>query len=424
MSEHSVRIVDDPDPERFARTDHTVWFDEVGSESVAVRLSGVPADQLFAAETDDSDPQGYAGIYAVRPLALAAPDPQPSDPAAARLVPAAGITWVGVHPDHRRGGVLTAMMEDHLRRSRESGLALSALHASEPRIYGRFGYGLASTEATVTLARGTELTAPGLDEAAAQVRTRLTTAGDPGLAERLRACELRCAASAVGSVVPWLGFYDRILAEPPESLRNKESLRVLFATIEGVDVGLAAFRRTHHWENGRPGGELEVSALAGTPSVRLALLRRLLDFDLMATVVIPQVGPDDALWHWIGPRGDSKNFVCDSLWLRILDVPTALTQRRYAGTCDLVINIIDDHLVENAGHWRVVVRDGSAEVVRTTQDTDLTLPIAALGAAYLGAANLAAMHRAGLLPGNQPAPIGQLAGALRTAVGPTGAVGF
>ena len=68
-------------------------------------------------------------------------------------VRAAGVTVVGVYPTHRRRGVLTAMMRaqlDDLRRRREP---IAALWASEERIYGRFGYGLASYNGDMSLER-------------------------------------------------------------------------------------------------------------------------------------------------------------------------------------------------------------------------------------------------------------------------------
>ena len=75
----------------------------------------------------------HAGIYGVRPMEMSLPG--------GAVVPIAGLTWVGVHPDSRRRGVLAAMMTDHLTRTRDAGTAISALHASEAAIYGRFGYG-------------------------------------------------------------------------------------------------------------------------------------------------------------------------------------------------------------------------------------------------------------------------------------------
>src|SRR5699024_11019611 len=63
------------------------------------------------------------------------------------------LTWVGVHPGHRRRGLLRAMITHHLRECREAGEPISGLFAAEPGIYGRFGYGMASRHAALTLPR-------------------------------------------------------------------------------------------------------------------------------------------------------------------------------------------------------------------------------------------------------------------------------
>src|SRR5205807_8371559 len=62
------------------------------------------------------------------------------------LVPAAGVTMVSVQPTHRRRGVLTAMMRRQLDDIRAWGEPLAVLTASEPPIYGRFGYGNATEQ--------------------------------------------------------------------------------------------------------------------------------------------------------------------------------------------------------------------------------------------------------------------------------------
>jgi hypothetical protein len=58
--------------------------------------------------------------------------------------------------------------------------------------------------------------------------------------------------------------------------------------------------------------------MSGEPAVRLALLRRLVDFDLTSSIAVHEVGVDDPLWHWIGPRAvEAKVF--DTVWLRFVD---------------------------------------------------------------------------------------------------------
>ena len=75
--------------------------------------------------------------------------------------PVSGLTWVSVHPGHRRRGLLRTMIDDHFRRSLARGEAVSALFAAEPGIYGRFGYGLAAQDLRLKIPRGAGLREDG-----------------------------------------------------------------------------------------------------------------------------------------------------------------------------------------------------------------------------------------------------------------------
>ena len=89
--------------------------------------------------------------------------------------PAAGVTWVGVRPTHRRRGVLRGVMEAQLADCHERGEALAILLASESVIYGRFGYGLATTQTDYELDRPYARLAGGPFEAPGQPALVSTT---------------------------------------------------------------------------------------------------------------------------------------------------------------------------------------------------------------------------------------------------------
>jgi GNAT superfamily N-acetyltransferase len=420
MTEHRIHVGPATDADRYLATDHTVWFAEVPRAPVEEQLIGLAEDQRFAAEVDGSEAGTYSGIYGVFPLTLSIPGPDTKP----RQVACAGLTWVGVHPDHRRQGVLTAMLRHHFEQVHEQdGVHVSALHASEPAIYGRHGYGLASVELEVSLSRGTTLSAPELEDAAAAVTTHLATVSDPDVPKRLRECHL--SGADLGSVVGDAGYYARVCHQLPEELRDKESWRVLFARQDGADVGFAMFRRTHKWERARPAGELSVWALIGDPGARLALLRRLVEFDLMGTVKIGTVGVDDPLLLWVGgPRATSDLATYDSLWVRLVDLPEALQDRAWSAPCDLVMEVTDTAAPWNDGRWRVRAGAGDATLEPTTAEPDLRLGVEALGAAYLGGGNLVALQRAGLVAERREGAVAELWRAMRTDVSPTAAVGF
>jgi predicted acetyltransferase len=423
MADLEITVARATDAERYRASDQMIWFGEPPSEPTEVLLRGVPEQQRFAVDLRGAevDPATYPGIYGVRPMQLSVPDGD----GAGTLVPVAGLTWVGVHPDHRRRGILTAMMRHHFEQTRSEGVHVSALHASEPAIYGRHGYGLASLELSVDLGRGTTFTAPHLEDEAASLVTRVTAVSDTGMPERRRACELSLAPSCVGTIVGDPDFFVELCRTSSESLRDKEVPRVIFAMRDGQDVGYAVFRRSHKWDNGRPAATVDVHTHHGTPAAHLALLRRLVDLDLAGTIKLDSAAQDDPLFSWIaGPRATGTVNTYDSLWVRLVDLPEALAARGYEDSCDAVVEVADDAAPWNAGRWRIRVKDGAAEATRSDDDAEVTLSVAALGAAYLGGSNLAAMHRAGLIAEHRPGAVRDLWRAFRTDVPPYASRGF
>jgi GNAT superfamily N-acetyltransferase len=418
-----IRVGRVTDAARFLASDRLVWFAYGSVEPHEIELRAVPEDQRFAAEVvgSEADPATYPGIYGVRPMQLSVPD----GVGGGRTVPVAGLTWVGVHPDHRRRGLLTAMIGHHLEQTRREGGHLSALHASEPTIYGRYGYGLASLELDVELGRGSTFTAPHLEDEVATITTRLGTVDDEGMAERRRRIDLDLLPSNVGTIVGNEEFYTELSHVSVDHTRELEPPRILVAVQDGRDVGYAVFTRKHKWPNSRPAAEVSVTSLCGGPAARLALVRRLTDLDLSGKVTVNGVGSTDPLLSWVeGPRGLGDVHYFDSLWLRLVDLPEAVAARGYEGECDVVVEVADAAAPWNAGRWRIRVKDGVGEATGTDDEIEVSLPVAALGAAYLGGTNLAEMRRAGVITEHRPGAVRELWGAWRTDVGPYAARGF
>ena len=412
----SIDVRPSQDADKYLATDQLVWFAEVSdSDAEALRL-GLPEDQRFVVDLPDGPEHLHAGIYGVRPMELALPG--------GALVPVAGLTWVGVHPDARRRGVLSAMMRDHLVRTRDAGTAVSALHASEQGIYGRFGYGMAALQCQVTLGRGTTFTAPHLDDDAAAITTHLVDMAAPGVTERMRACQLACAAARPGTIVGTPGFFSLMAFEPAEALRDKEPRRVLFARRDGVDVGYVGLRREHKWEQARPSGTVTAGVITGSPAARLALARRVVDVDLMGSTKLESIAVDDPLLDWVGGhRGTGELHTWDSTWVRLVDLGAAWSARAYEHDCDLVVEVEDAHAPWNAGRWRLAAAAGTGTATRSDAPAEVTLDVAVLGAGHLGR-GVGGLLRAGLVREHRPGAYAELARAMRTLEEPEPSIGF
>ena len=110
------------------------------------------------------------------------------------VVPTAGVTVVGTFPTHRRRGVLRSMMRAQLDDVHARGEPLALLWASEDTIYGRFGYGMASQCAEVSISEG----ALGL-RAPARARGDVAASSTPTRRSRSsRASGTRCAGRRRG----------------------------------------------------------------------------------------------------------------------------------------------------------------------------------------------------------------------------------
>ena len=291
-------------------------------------------------------------------------------------VPAAGVTVVGVLPSHRRRGVLTSMMKAQLADSRERGDLVAYLWASEATIYPRFGYGLASRIGELTLARDRARFAQpfeprgrvrlvDLEESA---RTFPTLYEDvrtqrPGMFERNKA---------------W--WETRRLHDDPARRRGGPLNRALLE-LDGTAAGYALYRVKQDWADGSSSGEVTIiEAVAPAPEAARELWRWLFGFDWTSKFVADLLPLDHELFLLLAEPRRLGFRLNDGVWVRILDVGGALSARTYAGDGEVVLEVADALMPENAGRWRV----GNGGVERTDADADLRIDITGLGSVYLG----------------------------------------
>ncbi len=120
--------------------------------------------------------------------------------------------------------------------------------------------------------------------------------------------------------------------------------------------------------------------------------------------------------EWSADPRRARATYADGLWIRVVDLPGALTQRRYACDVDVVIEVADDRLPANGGRWRLQAGGLGDEAKpacdRTTAEPDLALPISALGAAYLGGTRLGGLVAAGVISERRAGTVAALSAAM------------
>ncbi|MGW0885972.1 GNAT family N-acetyltransferase [Streptomyces sp. NPDC002671] len=307
-------------------------------------------------------------------------------------VPAAGVTMVSVSATHRRRGVLTSMMRRQLDDVRALGEPLAILTASEPAIYGRFGYGAATFDMHAEIDTSRVTLAPPADTE--DVRLRYAAPADV-----LTECEAVYAALVPRrpGMLARLPGWERLGLLDPESEREGASaLQCVVAERAGVVTGYARFRTKTGWNEGVPGGTVTVNELhALDPASEAALWRFLFGMDLMTTVVARGRPVDDAWQYQVSDIRRCRPRVRDDCYVRLVDVGTALSARTYQAPVDVVFDVEDTFCPWNTGRWRLSGDTKGASCERTSDAADLSLSVRELGAAYLGGVPLLSLARAG-----------------------------
>ncbi|PYC77055.1 GNAT family N-acetyltransferase [Streptomyces tateyamensis] len=353
-------------------------------------------------------PVGTAGAFSFR---MAVPG--------GAVLPTAGVTMVGVLPTHRRRGVLTALMRHQLDDVHERGEALAVLTASEPAIYGRYGYGLGTWKLRVEAPRAWVRVAPGPEDG--RIRLRLA---DPRAA--LAHCERlyhELVPRRPGMLARRPGWERLPVFDPPAERGGHGPLHCLLAEdrTDGELLGYARYSVAEQWLDGGPAGVVRVREVtAASAAARRALWRYLLDLDLTETVQVPSLPLDDPLLHLVGDPRRLRPRQLDALFVRLVEVGDALRSRRYAAPVDVVLAVQDEFCPWNTGHWHLhsAGPEKGAACEPTEASAELALAVRELGAAYLGGTTLAALAGAGLVTELRPGALAEASRAFAWDVAP------
>jgi predicted acetyltransferase len=300
-------------------------------------------------------------------------------------LPMAGVSYVAVHPLRRRRGVMRALMRYQIDDLHARGVPVAGLGASEAGIYGRFGYGPATWDSSWRLTRGA---ARHLADSGDACRLELVderTARDvfPAIHDQAR-------RSQVGDVRTYRGRWHDLIERGKQFVLSRDQ--------DGRASGYAIYRLVRDDWYSADGTVIVDHLIACSDDAYRGLWAYLADMDLTDSVVASG-RPEHEPLRWALP--DSRQLaiigVHDHLWLRLVDLPAALSGRRYAAEGSLVLEVTDPFCPWNEGRWLLEGGPDGAECrpAASTDGVDLRLDTAALGSLFLGGTSVTELVRAG-----------------------------
>ena len=314
------------------------------------------------------------------------------------VVTTACIGGVTVLPSHRRRGLLTEMMKRQLTAAHEDGVILSALEASEAPIYGRFGYGIAAVYDNWEI-----------DRRRTGYRREYKWDGSIHMVTAERAREVfpevywRSAGSRAGVVRPpkpwWLDLFDE----------KKPNFYVEYR--EGDVEGWAIYQIKEQ--------VVTVSmSIACTDAAHAALWSYCFNIDLVKTVKAWARPNDDPLMWMLHDARALERKPYDRTWLRLVDVPKALSSRTYAQEGEIVFEVRDDFCPWNDETYHLTGDSSGATCRPTTISPDITLSVDDLAVPYLGGFPFTPLALAGRVEEHTPGALSRADAMFATALKP------
>jgi predicted acetyltransferase len=378
-------------------------FGEHYTEQDAEDAFAVDPPEYVLATVDDRI-VGVAGAYRFASMTV---------PGGSLAVP--GVTWVSVSPTHRRRGVLRALMDRQLRDFAAEGAPAAILTASEGGIYGRFGYGPAtSVRRTVIDRRAATLIRPTADSGG-EVRMLTAEQARPVLPELHR----RWREQVPGALNRTESWWDSLFLDREQ---HRDGMSAKFYLVH--PEGYLSYRVKQNWNDGFPSHMCWINDYAVSASAaHAALWHVLLGMDLFGSIESMQIPLDDPLPFLLTNFREVRTTVLnDGMWVRPLDPAAMLAARSYRVEIDTVVQVQDPLL----GDRRVALTGGpdGANCEYTDRPAQVGFSLAGLGSAYLGGHRLHTLARAGAVQCDDAALLSRLELALSTDRVPFHGTGF
>lgn len=303
------------------------------------------------------------------------------------VVSHAAVTHIGVLPSFTRQGLATDLVHHQLRDVAARGEVVATLRASEATIYGRYGYGVASSTQSVEIQTARAALRPDVGSGGP---VRLLDPSDtwdvlPRIYSEHRP---RRPGTIDRAAVWWQGARLRSEFSPGPSY-------VAVHGTPGSESGFARYRPidTEKWFIADQRTIVVEDFFAPTVDAYLGLLRFLFGLDLVDRVMFWMLPVDDPLPLLLVDRRAAKvTAVHDETWLRVVDVHRALAARSYTADATVTVSVNDPVLQHNSATF-VITGDGAAPTDRSPQ---LHVGVEGLGTVLLGGATWQSLAVAGL----------------------------
>ena len=337
-------------------------------------------------------------------------------------IAADALTAVTVSATHRRRGLLTRMLTASLQQAVDRGDPVTILLAAEWPIYGRFGYAPATRYADYTL-----FTRQAGVEVVPDPAGTLRQIEPDDLAEHAADIFARSRRRWAGSIDrPGEWWSRRLGAHGYAPIPEGRGTWILHES-DGEPDGFLAWKAVRDFDlNGDFGGVEVLEFVAATDRAYRNLWSYLCSLDVISEVRLHQRPINEPVrWLLRDGRALRQLYTGDELWLRVLDVPAALSARGYGADGRLVLDVVDDSVGGYAtGRYLLDAGPDGASCTRTTESADLTLSQHALASAYLGDHSLRELSIAGGVDELTTGALTRLDAMLATHVRPWNGTGF
>lgn len=312
-------------------------------------------------------------------------------------VAAVVINTIAVRPSHRRRGILATMMRVHLDAALADGVALALLTASEATIYDRFGFGVANRSPSIEVDTHRLRFRDDVEIAAGSVEFVEPSFLEPHI-DRIRSAHQQRYRGAGGIQevhrLTDTGAWDTSEEGPSRSLRA-----VVHFDADGVPDGFATYKNDGWGDS--PISTSVAMLCSPDPAIDRALWHALATTDLIDRLTYQMSHPADPLRAAItDPWAVRQINAGDAMWLRILDLPSAVAGRGFEGDGEVVL-AVSDAMGYCAGTWLISVRDGCGVAVPSTDDPGISLDISSLARIWLGDRSASELAWAGLVRGSR-----------------------